>query len=191
MPWPISIRFATPDDAAGVAAVYAPYCSTPISFELEPPDAVEISARMAKVLEAYPWLVAEEDGAIVGYAYGSRHRERAAYRWSVDVSVYVQQGRHRLGIGRRLYAILFDLLRRQGFVNAYAGVTLPNPGSVGLHESLGFEPVGVYRRVGYKCGAWHDVAWYQLRLQEPTAPPAPPSAIAPSWTDSARTFRSS
>jgi phosphinothricin acetyltransferase len=191
MPTPISIRFATPDDAAGVAAVYAPYCSTPISFELEPPDADEIRGRMAKVLEAYPWLVAEEGGAIVGYSYAGRHRERAAYRWAVDVSVYVLAGRHRLGIGRRLYEALFDLLRRQGFVNAYAGVTLPNPGSVGLHESLGFEPVGVYRLVGYKCGAWHDVAWYQLRLQEPTDPPAPPSALAPSWTDSARTFRSS
>ncbi|HWE38341.1 MAG TPA: arsinothricin resistance N-acetyltransferase ArsN1 family B [Isosphaeraceae bacterium] len=174
---PISIRLATLDDAAGVAAVYAPYCETPISFELEPPDADEMRGRMARVLESYPWLVAEEGGSIVGYAYAGRHSERAAYLWSVNVSVYVARARHRSGIGRSLYLTLFDMLRHQGFVNAYAGITLPNPGSVGLHASLGFEPVGVYRRVGFKCGAWHDVAWYQLLLQAPLDPPPAPVSI--------------
>lgn len=176
MPW--SIRLATPDDAPGVADVYAPYCATPISFELEPPTHDDIRGRMARVLEAYPWLVALEGDRVVGYAYAGRHSERAAYLWSVNVSVYIDQAHHRRGIGRALYLDLFDRLRRQGFINAHAGVTLPNAGSVGLHASLGFEPVGVYRAVGYKCGRWHDVAWYQLRLQDPADPPSCPTSIA-------------
>ncbi len=168
------IRLATMDDADQVAAIYAPYCYTPISFELEPPGAEEMRQRLSKVLAQNPWLVCEEAGKVLGYGYASPHRERPAYRWSVDTSVYIDQDHHRRGIGRALYTSLFELLRLQGHVNAYAGVTLPNPGSVGLHEAMGFKLVGVYSQVGYKCGAWYDVAWYQLLLQPRLqAPPAP------------------
>jgi L-amino acid N-acyltransferase YncA len=128
--------------------------------------------RLAKVLGHYPWLVCEDGGEVLGYAYATQHRERAAYRWSVDTSVYVRQGRQRRGVGRALYTPLLAVLPLQGFVNAYACVTLPNPASVGLHEAMGFEPVGVYRQVGFKYGAWHDVAWHQRPLQPRPAGPS-------------------
>jgi phosphinothricin acetyltransferase len=115
--------------------------------------------------------------AIAGYVYASSHRERAAYQWSVDVSVYVDPKYQRRNIGRGLYTALFELLRAQGYVNAYAGIALPNAGSVGIHEALGFEPIGVYRQVGYKLGSWHDVGWWCLRLSEPTTTPLPPRPI--------------
>ena len=123
---------------------------------------------------------------MVGYAYASRHRARAAYDWSVDASVYVHPDFQRRGIGRGLYVSLIRILRAQGFFNAYAGVTLPNAGSVGLHESIGFQAVGVYRNVGYKQGAWHDVGWWELALQPLVAEPPPPLSLAdvqkdPSW----------
>jgi phosphinothricin acetyltransferase len=168
-----TIRLATPGDADPVRAVYAPYCHTPISFELEPPSVDEMRRRLTTILGQYPWLVCHEGDEVLGYAYACRHRERAAYRWSVDTSVYVGQGHHRRGVGRALYTALLQLLPLQGWVNAYAGVTLPNPASVGLHEALGFRPVGVYQQVGYKCGAWHDVAWFQRPLQP--RPPQPPT----------------
>jgi phosphinothricin acetyltransferase len=174
---PPTIRLATPDDAAQVQAVYAPYCHTPISFEMEPPGVEEVTRRLAKVLGQYPWLVCEEGGEVVGYAYATQHRERAAYRWSVDTSVYVRRGRQRRGAGRALYTSLLAVLPLQGYVNAYAGVTLPNPASVGLHEAMGFRPVGVYQGVGFKCGAWHDVAWYQRPLQPRAADPPPPKRM--------------
>jgi L-amino acid N-acyltransferase YncA len=171
---PPTIRLATPDDAEQVQAIYAPYCLTPISFEAEPPSVEEIRGRLAKVLDQYPWLVCEAGGEILGYAYATRHRERAAYRWSVDTTVYIRQGRQRRGVGRALYTSLLTMLPLQGYVNAYAGVTLPNPASVGLHEAMGFQLVGVYRQVGFKCGAWHDVAWFQRPLQpRPGEPPTP------------------
>ncbi len=171
---PSTIRLATLDDAAQVQAVYAPYCYTPISFELEPPSVEEMRGRLRKVLAQLPWLVCDDGGEVLGYAYAAGHRERAAYGWSVDTSVYIRQGRQRQGVGRALYTALLALLPLQGFVNAYAGVTLPNPASVGLHESMGFEPVGVYRDVGFKLGAWYDVVWYQRPLQaRPLAPPPP------------------
>jgi phosphinothricin acetyltransferase len=175
------IRLATPDDAQQVQAVYAPYCYTPISFEMEPPSVEEMRGRLEKVLSQYPWLICEKDGEILGYAYATQHRERAAYRWSVDTAIYVRQGRHRQGVGRALYMSLLGVLPLQGFVNAYAGVTLPNPASVCLHEVMGFEPVGVYRRVGCKCGAWHDVAWFQRPLQPQTAEPPLPTRLEEVW----------
>lgn len=171
---PPVIRLATLDDAEQVREVYAPYCATPISFELVPPGVQEMQGRLAKVLSQYPWLLCEHGGEVVGYAYGTQHRERAAYGWSVDTTVYVRQGCQRSGIGRALYTSLLALLPLQGYVNAYAGVTLPNPASVGLHEAMGFQPVGVYRQVGFKCGAWHDVAWFHRPLQiRPHEPPPP------------------
>jgi L-amino acid N-acyltransferase YncA len=169
---PPTIRLAVPDDAEQIQAIYAPYCLTPISFELAPPSVEEMRGRLVKVLGPYPWFVCEESDQILGYAYATQRRERAAYSWSVDTSVYVRQERQRHGIGRGLYMSLLALLPLQGYVNAYAGVTLPNPASVGLHEAMGFELVGVYKQVGFKCGAWHDVAWFQRPLQgRPSEPP--------------------
>jgi phosphinothricin acetyltransferase len=162
-----SIRMATPGDAAQVSEIYRPIVAgTAISFEIEPPSPAEMEQRIASVTGFAPWLVCQEGGALAGYAYASKHRDRAAYRWCVDVSVYVREGLRRGGVGRALYTSLFALLRLQGFCAAHAGVTLPNPASVGLHESLGFLPVGIYRRVGFKDGAWHDVGWWQLELRE-------------------------
>ena len=168
------LRMATLDDAEAVQAIYAPYCYTPISFEMEPPSVADMRQRMDRVLSQFPWLVCEDAGKLLGYAYASTHRERAAYRWSVDVSVYNDREHHRRGIGRALYTSLFALLRLQGYVNAYAGVTLPNAGSVGLHKAMGFQSVGLYSQVGYKYGAWHDVVWYHLLLQPRPAEPREP-----------------
>jgi phosphinothricin acetyltransferase len=181
------IRLAVPSDAGALARIYAPIVAgTATSFEVAPPTAAEMAARVATTLELAPWLVWAKDGEVLGYAYASRHRERAAYRWSVDVSAYMDERCRRQGVGRRLYTSLFGLLRLQGFYTAHAGITLPNPGSVGLHESMGFRPVGVYRSVGYKQGAWHDVGWWQLPLRERTGEPVPPLSLAeaqaaPGW----------
>ncbi len=159
------IRLALPEDAAALAALYAPYVrDTAISFETEPPDAAEMAARMAAILPRYPWLVVEQNGAIRGYAYASPHRARAAYRWSADVTVYVEQGAAGQGLGRTLYRHLIDILRAQRFRGLFAGIALPNAASVGLHEAMGFTPIGIYRRVGFKQGAWRDVGWWQLDL---------------------------
>ena len=169
------IRLATPHDAVGVQAIYAPVVrDTAISFEWEPPSVADMQKRIVEVVERMPWLVCEHRGEILGYTYASPHRVRTAYQWSVDVSVYIQAQARRSGVGRGLYQSLFALLALQGFYHAYAGITLPNPASVGLHEALGFAPVGVYRAVGYKLGAWHDVGWWQLTLQARVIPPEPP-----------------
>jgi L-amino acid N-acyltransferase YncA len=165
------IRLATPEDADQIHDIYAPYCATPISFELRAPSSDEMRQRMERILTKYPWLVCADGAEIMGYVYASAHRERAAYRWSVDTTVYIKQKRHRQGLGRALYGTLFSILRLQGYINAYAGITLPNSASVRLHEAMGFEPIGVYRHVGYKCDLWHDVGWYQKLLQP--LPPVP------------------
>jgi L-amino acid N-acyltransferase YncA len=183
------IRLATAADAGEVAAIYAPFVTrSATSFEITPPDRDEMATRIASTLAYAPYLVHDRSGEVLGFAYASRHRERAAYRWSVDVSVYVHDRVRRHGVGRALYTSLFALLRLQGFYAAHAGITLPNPASVGLHEALGFVPVGVYRSVGYKMGAWHDVGWWQLPLRERTGEPAPPLTLAeaqtrPEWAD--------
>jgi phosphinothricin acetyltransferase len=167
-----------------VQAIYAPFVSdSAASFETVAPDEAEIRRRIEAQRDRYPWLVFEADGAVVGYAYASAHRVRQAYQWSVDVSVYVDERFHRRGVGRALYLALFDLLRRQRFVNAYAGITLPNPASVGLHRSLGFEPIGVYRQVGFKFDRWHDVMWLHLRLRDDASTPAEPLPIAQLWAE--------
>jgi L-amino acid N-acyltransferase YncA len=172
------IRMATPDDGEQIAAVYAPsVTSTVISFEMEPPGTAEMTRRVTEALVKYPWLVAVRDGEVLGYARGGQYKDRAAYQWSVETSVYIRTTAHRSGLGRALYGVLFDLLVLQGFFMAYAGVTLPNPASVGLHESLGFKPVGIYRAAGYKFGAWHDVGWWQRPLQPLVLGPLPPRPI--------------
>ena len=173
-----------PADAHAVQEIYAPFIlDNATSFETVVPDLAEIRRRIEAQRERYPWLVFEASRAVVGYAYASAHRARQAYQWSVDVSVYVDRRFHRRRVGRSLYLALFDLLRRQRFVNAYAGITLPNPSSVGLHESLGFEPIGVYRRVGFKFDQWHDVAWLHLRLSEDPGPPSEPLLPADVWRE--------
>jgi L-amino acid N-acyltransferase YncA len=173
-----SIRLATGRDAEQIAVIYAPHVTdTIISFELEPPTAEEMRRRIEVTLQRYPWLVCERQGQVLGYAYAGGHGSRAAYQWSVDVSVYVRGGARRRGVGRAVYASLFAALELQGFYNVYAGATLPNPASVGLHESVGFKRVGVYRGVGYKLGAWHDVVWWHLPLREKVADPDPPTYL--------------
>jgi phosphinothricin acetyltransferase len=170
-----SIRLAVEGDAEQILAVYAPFClDTPVSFETRPPTVDEMRQRIDKTIPRFPWLVVEEDALILGYAYASPHRERAAYGWSVDVSVYIREGLRRRGLGRALYTALLALLKLQGYYTAVAGTTLPNPGSIGLHQAMGFQPVGIYRNIGFKCGAWHDVAWWQLRLRDAESEPSAP-----------------
>jgi L-amino acid N-acyltransferase YncA len=161
------IRLATPADADAIAAIYAYYVSqTPISFEVAPPPVDEMRGRIERTLQRFPYLVYEVDGRVVGYAYAGRHHERAAYDWSCEVSVYVENGMHRRGIGRALYAALLALLRRLGYYNALAGITVPNDGSIGLHTAMGFRHAGLNRNVGYKDGRWWDVAYMEASLQD-------------------------
>ena len=172
---PGAIRVARSEDAGEIAAIYAPNVTESfISFEIKPPTAEEMRARIAKTLATHPWLVHEAGGRIEGYAYASRHRDRAAYQWAADVSCYVRAEARGRGIGRALYVELLRLLEAQGFANAYAGIALPNEASVRLHEAVGFTPVGIYRGVGYKQGAWRDVGWWARRLGAPAANPDPP-----------------
>lgn len=167
----VAVRSATEVDAAEMLAIYRPYVeSSTVSFEETPPSLEEFQARVRKYLSNWSCLIAVSGVELLGYAYGGIHRERAAYRWSVETSVYVKQGLHRRGIGRRLYGELMPRLRDAGYCNAYAGVTLPNDASVALHLAMGFRPVGTFPRVGYKFGQWRDVAWFHLPLRE--APPA-------------------
>jgi phosphinothricin acetyltransferase len=174
----IVIRLATPADAMAVREIYSPFCEeSAVSFEETTPATEEMIRRIQTALERFPWLICELGRELVGYAYAGKHRERTAYRWSVDVSLYVKDGRRRCGIGRALYRSLTRALTLQGYYHAYAGITLPNPASVGLHEAIGFKPVGVYRSVGYKLGAWHDVGWWQLELQSPESAPTEPRPL--------------
>jgi L-amino acid N-acyltransferase YncA len=179
------IRRVDPSDAQAVRAIYAPFVSDDAtSFEMVVPDPADMQRRIQAQRDLYPWLVFERDHTILGYAYASPHRARQAYQWCVEVSVYVHPQAHRCGVGRALYLALFDLLRRQGYVNAYAGITLPNSPSIGLHESLGFVPVGVFRQIGFKFDRWHDVAWLHLRLREDPRPPSDPLPAAAVWQES-------
>lgn len=181
------LRLAGARDAPACAAIYAPaILERSTSFEYNVPTDEEMARRIAAVAEAYPWLVAERGGEVIGYAYGSRHKERDAYGWSVDVSAYIRGDAQRQGIGRGLYNALFALLALQGYRRAWAGVTLPNPASVGLHEAMGFRRVGVYEKVGWKFGRWHDVAWFGRALGPLDEPPAQPLSVAqaralPAW----------
>ena len=170
------IRDATVTDAEACAAIYAPYVTgTATTFELVPPTVAEMAERIARSLESHAWLVLEDDGRVVGYAYGTPMKPRAAYRWSCEVSIYLEHGRRRTGGGRALYEALFERLTERGYRTAVAGMTLPNDASVGLHKALGFEPIGTYRNIGWKLDAWHDVAWAQRPLAITPDPPTEPS----------------
>ena len=174
------IRLAKAEDAPQIAAIYRPFCEENcVSFELEAPPATEMAARIEKIGSRFPWLVDDRDGVIAGYAYASPHRERAAYRWVVEVTVYIRESFRGQGVGRALYAELFKRLRAQGLFKAYAGILIPNPASQGFHESLGFTLVGVYSKVGFKMGAWLDVGWWVYSIQPEVDSPAEPKPPAP------------
>ena len=172
-------RLARDDDAAAIAAIYAPSVTDrATSFELTPPDAGEMRRRVTAVLEQYPWVVCETADGVVGYAYATAHRDRAAYRWSVDASTYIADSAHRQGIARGLYLRLFEILVLQGYRSVFAGITLPNTASFELHKSMGFREVGIYHDVGYKFGKWHDTIWLERALAEHVVDPPEPVALA-------------
>jgi phosphinothricin acetyltransferase len=174
----IKLRVGTTGDGAACAEIYRPIVeNTWISFETEAPSATEMSRRIERTLPRFPWLVATQEDQVVGYAYAGPHRERAAYRWSADVTVYLAEPARGKGVGRRIYGALFDILRRQGLRSAFAGIALPNDASIGLHEAVGFEPIGVYRDVGHKLGAWRSVGWWRLGLSTQANDPTEPIAF--------------
>jgi L-amino acid N-acyltransferase YncA len=170
-----TIRDATEGDTEACTAIYAPYVTdTAITFEVEVPTHAEMAARIASANDRHAWLVLVDAGRVVGYAYGHTFKERAAYRWACETSIYLEPGRRRTGGGRALYRPLLARLADRGYHQVFAGMTLPNEASAGLHRALGFEPVGTYRKVGWKHGAWHDVAWMQKTIAADDQPPAEP-----------------
>jgi len=172
------LRIAKREDAAAIERIYTPIVNeTIISFEYEPPSVSELAERIEGALEHYPWLVCDDGDDVLGYAYATRFRGRAAYDWVVEVSVYVAPGAQRRGVARALYTALFELLTAQGFTRAFAGIALPNASSVALHEGLGFEPIGTFPDVGYKFDAWHAVGFWHRALAEPGKVPAEPRSF--------------
>lgn len=169
-----TIRLAQPTDAAGILAIYAPFiANTSITFETEIPTEIEFANRIDSYLANWPWLVCEADGQIAGYAYASRYRERVAYQWSVECSVYIHDDFQQRGIARALYTGLFSILKKQGYRNVYAVINLPNERSVAFHESMGFNRFATYEKVGYKLGQWKNVGWWRLIINEFVQEPAP------------------
>ena len=175
----MKIRLAHPDDAEAVAAIYAPIVlETTISFEWVPPTAEAFRERIVKTLAKYPWLVAvDASDEVAGFVYASSHRDPPSYQWSVNTSVFIRDDCRGQGVGKALYAELFRQLVTLGYYRAFAGVALPNPASVSLHESVGFKPLGVYEKVGFKFGAWRDVAWFKKDLQQDARDPSPPRPL--------------
>lgn len=167
------MRFAVAADAAALLQIYAQYIDTPVTFECVLPTQQMFAQRIAETAAAYPWLVAEKDGRIVGYAYAHRQMERDAYQWNAELSIYFDRTYTSMGFGRRLYGALIEMLRLQGIRTVYGGVTLPNEKSLGLHLSMGFRRLGTYRSTGYKCGQWHDVAWFEKRIAPCQTDPSP------------------
>lgn len=167
------IRPVTPEDGEAIATIYRPYVTdSVITFELDPPDADEFRRRIAAVLPTYPWLVAERDGVLLGYAYGSSYRTRAAYRWVAETGIYCAEAARGRGVGRPLYEALLDELTRRGFVAAMGVMTAGNPASTALHEKLGFRDMGTQPGIGYKHGGWHDVVFWQKDLAPRSDAPA-------------------
>jgi phosphinothricin acetyltransferase len=171
----MSIRSASPDDAGAICAIYGPIVeATWISFEAEPPTVEEMRSRIETKLGHLPWLVSLDGaGKVIGYAHASKLRDRAAYQWSAEVTVYVDESARRTGLGRSLYLALLQSLTELGYFQAFAGIALPNAGSVALHEAVGFQQIGIYRKVGFKFGEWVDVGWWQRELAHgvPSRPP--------------------
>jgi L-amino acid N-acyltransferase YncA len=170
-----TIRVAVASDAPSILDIYAPYIEkTSFTFETEVPSIDSFKERITSYLQNWPWLVCEIDGIVAGYAYGSRHRERIAYQWSVESSVYIHDDYQRRGIAEALYAALINILKFQGYRNLYAVINLPNDKSVSFHEKLGFEYFATYKNAGYKLGKWKNVGWWQLQLNEYSMDPEPP-----------------
>lgn len=178
----MEIRIATEDDAAETLAVYSQYIGTTITFEYDPPSVGEFARRIRDTVKDYPFLACVEAGRLCGYAYAHRLAERAAYRWGAELSVYLDSGVTSRGIGGTLYRALTDLLKLQGIRTVYGCVTFPNPRSERLHEKQRFRRIGTLRRAGFKCGAWHDVTWFEKEIAAYDVPPPEPvpfSRLAP------------
>ncbi len=189
-PMPPRLRLATPADAAACLSIYRPFVeSSHTTFETEVPSLDEFARRISSTLAARPWIVAEEDGRVVGYAYASPIKDRIAYQWSVEVAIYVAADMRGRGVGRALYAALFRVLAGQGFVNAIGIIALPNDASIALHESLGFEKISHLKQIGFKLGAWHDSGWWQKRLAPLLSKPSPPRPLAQCGDDVDRWLR--
>ncbi|HBV96019.1 MAG: hypothetical protein JL50_05235 [Peptococcaceae bacterium BICA1-7] len=172
------IRLVSEDDSASILDIYAPYITdTSITFECEVPTVQEFANRVRNISEIYPWIVCQADGCLAGYAYASRHHERSAYQWSVNLSVYIKNEYQRKGLARVLYTTLFELLGHLGYFSGLACITYPNPKSEGFHSNFGFKQVGVYHKIGYKLGQWQDVIWYQMPIREPSQDPPDPLPI--------------
>lgn len=186
----LRLRLATPSDAAGCLAIYRPFVeSSHTTFETEVPSLDEFARRIESTLCERPWIVAEENGHVVGYAYASPIKDRIAYQWSVEVAIYVAPDTRRRGVGRALYQALFRCLAGQGFVNAVGIIALPNDASIALHESLGFEKIAHLKEIGFKLGAWRDSAWWQKRLAPLPPRPTPPRALADCRDEAERWIR--
>lgn len=177
-------RLASDLDASACQAIYAPIVrDTTLSYETDPPTVEEMRRRIEVTFPRLPWLVDERGGTVAGFAYAAPFRSRPAYRWTVEVSVYIHEAHRRRGVGRGLYTTLLDTLRRQGYRTALAVISLPNPPSVALHEVLGFTSVGVFHNAGFKFGAWLDSGWWELSLQTFEGTPPPPKPVSDAWTD--------
>ena len=159
--------------SSAILQIYAQYIETNITFEYVLPSAEEFAARIEKISANYPYIICEEEGQIIAYAYAARKGERAAYQWDVELSVYVDKNFLHQGIGKRLYTALLAVLKEQNICNAYACITLPNEASCRLQEAFDFIPAGVHYKTGYKNGAWHDCIWYQKSLSDKSLPPEP------------------
>ena len=171
----MKIRIARKDDSPAIAEIYAPIVTqTHISFELEPPSADEMWGRMAKALESHVGLVAEEAGNVMGYAYASKYREKPAYKWSTETTIYVRDSARGKGVGSGLYKTLLRILAAQNYRQAFGGIALPNAGSIALHEAVGFKRVGINPEAGYKHGRWHDLGWWSFQLNTGDDAPASP-----------------
>lgn len=178
----MKIRFAQAADSPALLQIYAQYIDTPITFECTLPSEAEFAGRIREAAAFYPYLVCEEKGRVIGYAYAHRQMERAAYQWNAELSIYLSRADTARGIGRRLYSVLIELLQMQGIKTVYGGVTVPNPKSEGLHEAMGFRRLGTYRSTGFKCGRWQDVAWSEKQIApyDPAPKPVCPiHAVAP------------
>ena len=163
----MEIRFAKPSDARSLLDIYAPYVeNTVITFEYEVPIIEDFANRIEKTLEKYPYLVAEEDGVVVGYAYASTYYARAAYDWAVELSVYVSQDARGQGVGSKLYDALEDLLEQMGYIHFLACISLPNEASLALHRKRGYQQVAHFPKIGYKFNRWHDIVWLQKSLDK-------------------------
>lgn len=174
----MAIRFAMPDDSPDILKIYAQYIATPITFECSVPTEHDFSERIAEISGFYPYIVCEEDNALIGYAYAHRHMEREAYQWNAELSVYLDPSFTSKGLGKKLYGILIDILKLQGIRTVYGCVTFPNVKSEALHKALGFQLLGTYHNTGFKNEKWHDVVWFEKAIAEYDSTPEPIISIS-------------